>query len=105
MEEKIIKGIKYQLDERKLTAKVIRKRGYFGDIVIPETVVSKKVSYKVTTIGYAAFENCESLTYIYYYNTIEQWKKVELGECWNLNVPTKIVHCINDEDEEVEIEV
>lgn len=64
MEEKIRKGIKYQLDERELTAKVIRKRGYSGDIVIPETVVSKKVSYKVTTIGYAAFENCESLTSI-----------------------------------------
>lgn len=32
-------------------------------------------------------------------------EKVKLGKCWNLNVPTKIVHCINDEDEEVEIEV
>ncbi len=47
MEEKIIKGIKYQLDERKLIAKVIRKRGYFGDIVIPETVVSKKYRIKL----------------------------------------------------------
>ena len=45
--EKIINGIKYLLSERKLTAEVIRKRGYSGDIVIPDTVVSKKVSYKV----------------------------------------------------------
>ena len=64
MEEKIINGIKYRLDEETLTAEVIRKKGYSGDIVIPEVVVYKKVSYKVTTIGYAAFENCESLTSI-----------------------------------------
>jgi len=50
MEEKIIKGIKYRLNEKTLTAEVIRKRGYSGDIVIPETVVNQNVSYKVTCI-------------------------------------------------------
>lgn len=42
MEEKIINGIKYRLNEETLTAEVIRKRGYSGDIVIPEVVVYKK---------------------------------------------------------------
>jgi hypothetical protein len=63
------------------------------------------IGNSVISIGAGAFSNCESLTYIYYYNTIEQWKKVKLGECWNLNVPTKIVHCINDENEDVEISI
>ena len=86
MEEKTIKGIRYRLNEETLTAEVIQKKGYSGDIVIPEVVVSKKVSYKVVgidaetfqesnitsitipdsvkTIGNYAFSWCESLTSI-----------------------------------------
>jgi hypothetical protein len=86
MEAKTIKGIRYLLNEETLTAKVIQKKGYSGDIVIPEVVVSKKVSYKVvgidaetfkdsnitsitipdgvTTIGENAFKYCKSLTSI-----------------------------------------
>ena len=64
MLEKIIKGIKYILDEETLTAEVIQKRGYKGDIIIPETVVLKKVAYRVTSIGEYAFEDCSSLTSI-----------------------------------------
>ena len=70
MEEKIIKGIKYRLNEETLTAEVIRKRGYSGDIVIPDTVVSKKVSYKVTSIGESAFYWCSSLTSITIPNSV-----------------------------------
>ena len=36
MLEKIIKGIKYSLDEETKTAEVIKKKGYEGDIIIPE---------------------------------------------------------------------
>ncbi len=62
MVEKIIKGIKYCLNEEAMTAEVIAKRnGYEGDIIIPETVVFKKVSYLVTSIGEAAFKVCDSL--------------------------------------------
>ena len=40
MADKNIKGIKYSLDTKKQTAIVIaRKKGYEGDVVIPETVV------------------------------------------------------------------
>lgn len=62
MIEKIIKGIKYRLDEENLTAEVIQKKGYEGDIIIPETVVLKKVAYRVTSIGDDAFCSCSSLT-------------------------------------------
>ena len=61
---KSIKGIKYRLDEENLTAEVIQKKGYEGDIIIPEIVVLKKVAYRVTSIGENAFEDCSSLTSI-----------------------------------------
>ena len=65
MLEKIIKGIKYSLDEETMTAAVIAKRnGYEGDIIIPETVVSKRASFLVTSIGENAFFSCKSLTSI-----------------------------------------
>ena len=65
MIDKIIKGIKYRLDEENLTAEVIEKRnGYEGDIIIPETVVFNKVAYRVTSIGSSAFWGCDSLTSI-----------------------------------------
>ena len=64
MIEKTIKGIKYLLDEENLTAVVINKKGYEGDFIIPETVVFKKVAYRVTSIGKSAFEDCSSLTSI-----------------------------------------
>ena len=63
MIEKTIKGIKYRLDEERLTAEVIAKRnGYEGDIIIPETVVFKKVAYRVTSIEEEAFLDGSSLT-------------------------------------------
>ena len=65
MVEKIIKGIKYRLDEETMTAEVIAKRnGYEGDIIIPETVVSNRASFLVTSIGENAFFSCKSLTSI-----------------------------------------
>ena len=72
MLEKIIKGIKYSLDEETMTAAVIAKRnGYEGDIIIPETVVSNRVSYLVTSIGKNAFFDCKSLTSITLPNSIK----------------------------------
>ena len=64
MIEKSIKGIKYRLDEENLTAEVLPKKGYEGDFIIPETVVFKKVTYRVTSIGEEAFCDCFSLTSI-----------------------------------------
>ena len=64
MLEKIIKGIKYLLNEENLTAQVSQKKGYEGDFIIPEIVVFKKVAYRVTSIGLWAFSGCSSLTSI-----------------------------------------
>ena len=64
MLEKIIKGLKYRLDEETKTAEVIKKKGYEGDIIIPEVVVFRKISYRVTSIGECAFAGLASLTSI-----------------------------------------
>ena len=72
MVEKIIKGIKYSLNEQTMTAEVIAKRnGYEGDIIIPETVVSNRASFLVTSIGENAFFSCKSLTSITLPNSVK----------------------------------
>lgn len=72
MLEKIIKGIKYRLDEETMTAEVIAKRnGYEGDIIIPETVAFQRTSYLVTSIGENAFFSCKSLTSITLPNSVK----------------------------------
>ena len=59
--EVIIGGINYLLYCNR-TAKVLPKNGgYKGNIIIPETVVYNKLTYRVTSIGESAFEWCESL--------------------------------------------
>ena len=116
MIDKIIKGIKYRLNEGNDTPEVIKKRGYKGEIIIPDTIVLKKVSYNVTSIGESAFEGCSSLTAITipnsvtsigvhafngcssltdinYGGTIEQWGKITLDDEWNKKVPAKVINC------------
>lgn len=166
--EKIIDGIKYLLYCNR-TAKVIQKSTrYKGDIIIPETVEFKGITYRVTSIGERAFENCEkltsitipdsvksigkhafdwcfelasiaipdsvssigdrafsecfalkyitigngvksigknafwacrALTSITFQGTIAQWKKIELTDGWNDDIPAKVVHCTDGDVE------
>ena len=68
--EKIIDGIKYLLYCNR-TAKVIQKSTrYKGDIIIPETVEFKGITYRVTSIGSEAFTWCEKLKSITIPNSI-----------------------------------
>ena len=121
-DEKIIKGIKYLLNEENLTAEVIQKKGYEGDIIIPETVVFKKVAYRVTSIGDGALCDCESLTNItipdsvtsigdcalkecssltsiIFQGTMAQWNEIDFGNGWNDEVPIKVIHCTDGDVE------
>ena len=93
MEEKIINGIKYRLDEETLIAEVIRKRGYSGDIVIPETVVNQNVLYKVTCIDASAFAKCASLTSVAIPNSVTTIGCYAFAHCTSLttiNIPNSV---------------
>ena len=117
MKEEIINGINYRLNDWTKTAEVIEKSGgYEGAIVIPETVVFNDVTYRVTSIGERAFQNCISLSsitipnsvtsidkcafsrckeldFIRFGGTIAQWKQIELGIRWKYRSSAKLVLC------------
>lgn len=61
--EIFLNEIKYRLYPTK-TAKVLKKDGYSGDIVIPETVTYNNITYKVTSLGGSCFQDCSNLTSI-----------------------------------------
>ena len=116
MKEEVINGINYRLNEETLTAEVIKKEGYEGNIIIPETVVLNEVTYRVTgigeraffrcdllnfitipnsvmSIGKRAFSRCKELDFIRFGGTIAQWKQIELGIRWKYRSSTKLVLC------------
>ena len=99
MIETIINDINYRLDEDNLTVEVMENEGYEGDIIIPETVVFNTATYRVTSIGYAAFCGCKSLTDITFQGTIAQWNKIKLRENWKDKVPATVVHCTDGDVE------
>ena len=85
MEEKIINGIKYRLDKDTLTVEVVwNDDEYSGNIVIPDTIVSDTVSYKVTSIGDAAFARCTSLISIIIPDSVTSIGNDAFYECSSL---------------------
>ena len=59
----VVDGIKYSLDAKQKTAKVIAyNRSYSGDIVIPTNVTYENVTYKVNALGFGCFAECKGLT-------------------------------------------
>ena len=99
MIEKIIKGVKYRLDEENLTAEVIQKKGYEGDIIIPETVVLENISYRVTSIENCAIYECPSLKSIIIGNSVTRIDDCAIYECSSLKsvIIGNSVTCIGEE--------
>lgn len=58
----IVGGIKYNLDVKQKTAKVIANNHRFsGDIDIPANITYDNVVYKVNALGFGCFADCEGL--------------------------------------------
>lgn len=59
-------ALNYAFDDENLTASVIALNDgeYEGDIVIPETVQHDGTTYRVTSIGDRAFDDCDELTLV-----------------------------------------
>lgn len=58
----VVDGIKYSLDAKQKTAKVIvNNHSYTGDIVIPANITYENVTYKVNALGVGCFAGCEGL--------------------------------------------
>ena len=86
--EKTIGGIKYLLYCNR-TAKVIQKSTrYKGDIIIPETVEFKGVTYRVTSIGAETFTWCEKLKSIAIPNSITSIGDRAFYQCTELTTIT-----------------
>ena len=83
------------------------------EIVIPNSVTSIgyeafeccfalteiEIPDSMETIGGQAFGGCKSLNSITFQGTIAQWKDIELGDGWNDEIPTNIVHCTDGDVE------
>ena len=76
MKKEVIDGIKYRLNEDKLTAEVIGDSHYKGDITIPETVIFNKLTYRVESIEEKAFCWDKNITSIIIPNSV-----TSIGEC------------------------
>ena len=59
-------------------------------IVLPDSV---------TSIEWWAFCGCKSLTDITFQGTIAQWKKINIRDSWNHNIPATVVHCTDGDVE------
>ena len=53
----------------------------------------------MTSIGGETLCRCEMLTDIRFRGTIAQWRKIELGNNWNDEVPAKVVRCTDGDVE------
>ena len=72
-----VDGIFYNLDTANKTATVTYKgdkassyNEYSGDVEIPETVTYNGITYSVTSLGWACFTYCSSLTSITIPNSV-----------------------------------
>ena len=68
--EIVVNNIKYQLDTNKKIAEVINYQNNPVDVIIPEYVEYENKKYKVTSIGYDAFNTCTSLTSVTIPNSV-----------------------------------
>ena len=96
----------------------IEYRAFFGcqsltNITIPDSVKSIRTEAfydcssltsivlpnSLKSIEWWAFCGCKSLTDITFQGTIAQWKKINIRDSWNHNIPATVVHCTDGDVE------
>ena len=88
-----IDGIRYEVIKKGKAATVIHGDNYTGDITIPDSIVYEDVTCYVTSIGDAAFANCQGLVSVNIPNTVTSFGKNAFYACSNLvsvNIPDGI---------------
>ena len=85
-----IDGIRYDLNAETKQATVVWKRsvGYFGEIVIPESVEHEGATYSVTIIGANAFRDCSGLTSVTIPNSVTSIWDYAFANCSGLTSVT-----------------
>ena len=71
-------------EEVEVTYRSVATPSYSGDIVIPATVTTNNVTYKVTAIGDRAFDSCSELTSVSLPNTITSFGSMAFYACHKL---------------------
>ena len=84
----LVDGIYYSFNASDLTAQVARYRNYdtrySGDFVIPESVVYRNNTYRVTSIGDFAFSGCDGLTSVTIPESVTTIGEGAFNECSGL---------------------
>ena len=58
-----------------------------------ESLKSITIPASVKSIGIIAFDWCESLKSITFQGTVAEWEEIELGNCWDHEISSSVVHC------------
>ncbi|MBR6600578.1 MAG: leucine-rich repeat domain-containing protein [Bacteroidaceae bacterium] len=89
-EEVEIGEINYELITKTQEATVIEKSNgeYSGEIVIPESIKHKGITYSVTSIGEEAFYDCPDLTSVTIPNSVTSIEDYAFEECSGLTAVT-----------------
>ena len=102
-----VDGIFYNLDADNKTATVTFQgdnydsynNEYSGDVVIPETVIYNGITYSVTSLGWACFTYCSSLTSITIPNSVTSLGKCCFSYCSSLTsitIPNSVTSVGNE---------
>ena len=83
----------YNLDNTNRTAEVTHSSTYTGGITIPTNITYNNVNYRVTVIGYEAFENCTGLTSVSIpssIKTIGAWAFSGCTQLTSITIPASV---------------